>query len=72
MEQFTMEEIRQLLYKKVARFSEAQTRNDNSAFSMGEKNMASIIDSFLKNHGTTVYYGENNMPTTTYVGRADL
>ena len=58
IEKYTLEEVRQLLHKKLKRFSQAIYPLDNSGFAMGEQNMASIIDDFLK------YHSESNKKRT--------
>jgi hypothetical protein len=70
METFTFEEVRQLLHNHVGSFSDAINSTDNSAFLMGERNMAKTIDHFLKFHGNTKFIG--SVPHTTIVGRKDL
>ncbi len=71
-EQFTLAEVRTLLHKKLDRFSPAIKSTDNSGFARGEKNMAQIVDDFLKNHGNVTLIGDNNMPSVETVSRKDL
>ena len=71
MEKFTLPEVAELLLKNVSRYraSVYPIRPDDSAFSMGERNMATIINECLENGGDVEYIGENNMKSITPLTR---